>query len=85
MRQELVIGQDLFAPLYSHLFQPDLDEHAAVVLAGVHRNGDDLRLLARELHLVSVDEFPPGERGYRQTSPRFVAERAVMAGSQKLR
>jgi molybdopterin/thiamine biosynthesis adenylyltransferase len=84
MTCDLVITEELFAPLHAQLFQPDRDEHAAVILAGLDRRGDRLRLLARELHLVPREEFPPGDHGYRQTSPRFVAERALSAGTEGL-
>jgi molybdopterin/thiamine biosynthesis adenylyltransferase len=80
----LVIGQELFGPMHAHLFQEDQDEHAAVILAGVHRRGEKVRLLARELHPVPTEQFPPGDHGYRQTAPRFVAERAVLASSEEL-
>lgn len=84
MSMELWIADDIFARLHAHLFQPDGDEHAAVVLAGVHRGERRTRLLARELHLVSAEDFPSGQHGYRQTAARFVAERASRAGEMGL-
>lgn len=84
MSFELWISDDLFEPLHSHLFQPDEDEHAAVVLAGIHRGSQRTRLLARELHVVPPEHFPPGRNGYRQTAPRFVAELALRASTSDL-
>ena len=75
---------DLYLRVQEHLFQHDRDEHAAVVLAGVHRGRRRARLLAREVHLVPSDQFLPGTRGYRQTAPRFVAELATRAATEGL-
>lgn len=84
MSPELCLTSDLYVPLQSHLFRADRDEHAAVVLAGVHEARRGTRLLARELHLVPPEAFPPSQRGYRQTSPKFVAELALRASSERL-
>jgi molybdopterin/thiamine biosynthesis adenylyltransferase len=81
---ELVIAGDSYLRIHQHLFQPDRDEHAAVVLAGVHRGDQRTRLLARETHLVSSEHFVPGTHGYRQTAPRLVAELATRAASESL-
>jgi molybdopterin/thiamine biosynthesis adenylyltransferase len=81
---ELVIAGDRYRRLQEHLFQPDRDEHAAVILAGVHRDRRRTRLLAREVHLVPPEDFVPGTYGYRQTAPRFVAELASRAADEKL-
>jgi molybdopterin/thiamine biosynthesis adenylyltransferase len=78
------VSQDLFESLHSHLFQADGDEHAAVILAGIHRGDDGIRLLARELHPVPAEHFVPGRMGYRQTTPRFVAELALRASASGL-
>jgi molybdopterin/thiamine biosynthesis adenylyltransferase len=84
MSIELWIADDLFDRLQEHLFQPDGDEHAAVVLAGIHHSERRTRLLARELHVVPAEDFPPGRYGYRQTAARFVAEFGSRAGEQGL-
>jgi molybdopterin/thiamine biosynthesis adenylyltransferase len=81
---ELMIDGRRYAALHAHLFQDDHDEHAAVVLAGVHRRGDDIRLLARELHLVDADSFPPGTHGYRETTAATVARLASAAADECL-
>jgi molybdopterin/thiamine biosynthesis adenylyltransferase len=81
---ELWIGARDFDELRAHLLQPDKDEHGAVILAGVHHGERRLRLLAREVHPVPSEHFVAGEFGYRQTSPRFVAELASRAADQNL-
>lgn len=83
-RAELWVSGRDFDRLRAHLMQPDEDEHGAVILAGVHRGEQRLRLLAREVHPVPPDHFIPGNFGYRQTSPRFVAELASRAEDANL-
>lgn len=84
MSFELVIDGRMMERLRGHLFQPDRDEHAAIVLAGVDRNGALTRLLGRELHRVPAESFAPGQHGYRQIVPRFVAEQASRAADEGL-
>lgn len=84
MKSVLRIPEHLFEPLQQHLFRLDRDEHGALLLAGVSSDGDDLVLLARELHLAAERDFPPGRRGYRQIAPRLVAEVAGRAGEENL-
>jgi hypothetical protein len=76
---ELRIPGRLFSALYEHLFQVDLDEHAAVLLCGVSERAERLILLGQSLHLVTEQDFVPGEFGYRQTSADFVASLASRA------
>ncbi len=56
-----------------HLFRDDHDEHAAVLLVGSRRDGRRATLLARELHLLHDEDFPPGNHGYRQIAPAALA------------
>jgi hypothetical protein len=80
----LRIPASMYEGLIAHLFPGDLDEHGAVILAGVAVREDRLTLLARELHLASEGDFVPGTFGYRQLSPLFVAETAGRADAQML-
>lgn len=59
--------------LMSHLFPGDLDEHGAVITAGISRSARGTRLLARELVLArdGVD-YVPGQHGYRCLTTDFV-------------
>ena len=66
MTSELIISTRDYSALQEHLFPGDHDEHAGIILAGVHRTSNRLRLLAREVHLLDRQEFIPGEHGYRQ-------------------
>ena len=73
-----------YEALKAHLFRPDRDEHAAVLLAG--RRGDLAApvLLARELHLLDAAEFTPGRHGYRQVTPEVLARLGNRAADQGL-
>lgn len=75
------IAERDYAQLDTHLFQPDQDEHGAALLAGVRETKDGLSLLVREVILAQGADFGPGVRGYRQFSPRFIAETAGRAGA----
>ncbi len=71
--------------LSAHLFRDDHDEHAAALLAAPHaRHDGGLTLLVRELVPVGDADFPPGEHGYRQTAPLFIAQNAGRAGELSL-
>lgn len=61
------------AEVRAHLFRADRDEHAAILLVGAHRSPGRVKLLARELHLLCEEDFPPGEHGYRQIAPAALA------------
>jgi molybdopterin/thiamine biosynthesis adenylyltransferase len=73
MTATLRLSADQIEQIRTHLFRPDRDEHAAILLVGSHRHGDDTALLAREVHQVSDEEFPPGEHGYRQIAAAALA------------
>jgi len=71
--------------LWAHLFPGDGDEHGAVVLAGVVRETDGLRLLGAEL-LIARDgaDYAPGLLGYRALRPEFVQRAALQARARGL-
>lgn len=81
----LDIPQDIHDVLFRHLFPGDRDEHGAVIAAGMSRDGDRLRLIARDLFLArdGVD-YVPGKRGYRMLRAQFIAERIAYCREQKL-
>jgi ThiF family protein len=70
--------------LWEHLFPGDHDEHAAIMLAGLHGGNDRSRLLVRELHLLESNDFIPGEHGYRQISPAALARLGNRAAAEGL-
>lgn len=84
MKTSVRITDDLYGRLHRHLFQKDGDEHGALILAGVSDHQGELRLLAREIVLADGQDFGPGRHGYRQFSPRLVAEIAGDAGARGL-
>jgi len=67
-----------YGALHEQLFQPDHDEHAAFLYAGVARTERGSRLLVRRVVPVADNEFVPSDRGaYRQIVPRAVARAAL--------
>lgn len=72
----LVMDEWLYTDLVSHLFPGDLDEHGAVIAAGLAESSRGTRLLARELHKARDGiDFVPGRWGYRMLTPQFVSEK----------
>jgi molybdopterin/thiamine biosynthesis adenylyltransferase len=64
--------------LHGQLFQPDRDEHAAFLYAGLTETARGRRLLVRRVVPVADHEFVPSNRGaYRQIVPRAVARAAL--------
>src|SRR5262249_10154899 len=70
--------------LQRHLLRSDGDEHAAVALCGHAELPTRDLLLVREIHLVADEDFPYGVNGYRQITPRAVAELSGLAAERGL-
>jgi molybdopterin/thiamine biosynthesis adenylyltransferase len=68
----------------SHVLRQDRDEYGAIILAGVHHGTRGVRLLAREVHLLSDSEFTAGIHGYRQFSPAVLAQMGNRAAAEGL-
>jgi hypothetical protein len=69
----LVINDEMHEQLRAHLFQPDRDEHGAVIAAGVATSRRGTRLLARELHIARDGiDFVPSPVGHRMLTSEFV-------------
>jgi len=82
---QLRIGAGDYGRLHAHLFQPDRDEHGALLLAGQHHRLDgSVTLSVREVHLLQPDDFPPGVHGYRQISAASLARLGNRAADQNL-
>jgi molybdopterin/thiamine biosynthesis adenylyltransferase len=81
----LMLPDGLYSSLHHHLFPGDGDEHGAVIAAGIAETRDEVRLLARELHLA-VDglDYVPGKRGYRMLKADFIARRVAACGAERL-
>jgi ThiF family len=84
MTTTLRLTSEQAARLRQHLFRPDNDEHAAVVLAGSRHHGANTILLARELHLIVDEEFGPGEHGYRQIAASALTRLGNRAYTEQL-
>lgn len=71
--------------LEHHLFPGDDDEHGAVLLCGVARSLQGLRLLVRDV-LPAEDgrDYLPGTRGYRHLTGEFVTHHARRAKDEGL-
>jgi hypothetical protein len=69
----LTIPPLLWDKLQAHMFPGDLDEHGAVILAGLAGGPRGMRLLARDV-LLAIDgvDYIPGTTGYRALTDDFV-------------
>jgi ThiF family len=71
----IIIGGADWNLLWLHHFPGDGDEHGSVLLCGVVDDGDDRRLLVREVVLAREGiDYVSSERGYRRLTAEFVAE-----------
>ncbi len=70
---DLVISEAHSDRLMGHLFSGGGDEHAAVLLAGLHVRRDCVRMLVRDVVLAEegVDHVP-GQRGYKMITAQFM-------------
>ncbi len=84
MTATLRLTADQIEEIRTHLFRADRDEHAAVLLVGSHRDGEDVTVFAREVHPILDEEFPPGEHGYRQIAPAALARLGNRAYAEQL-
>ena len=79
------IAERDYGALHACLFRPDHDEHAAFLFAGLHRVGDDGRLLIRRVVPVADEDFSASRRGaYRAISARAIARAARLCDDQGL-
>lgn len=71
----LVLPEHLYAELKGWLFRADGDEHGAVLLAGMTRTKNGIRLLGRKLiRAQDGTDYVPGQRGYRMLTANFVRD-----------
>lgn len=74
-----------FERLYKHLYQPDGDEHGAVLLAGVAERKDVLYLSVREVILARDGaDYVGGEIGHRALTPQFIHRQITRARDERL-
>jgi molybdopterin/thiamine biosynthesis adenylyltransferase len=82
---ELRLGGSQWERLAAHLFPGDLDEHGAIILAGVARTKTATTLIAREV-ITARDgiDYVPGRFGYRMLTADFVREMSDRAAAETL-
>lgn len=81
----LTITTEMLEPLLRHLFPGDLDEHGAVILAGVVETASGLRLVARELYFAKDGvDYVPGKHGYRMLRAQFIQPLIIAARDRRL-
>ena len=72
-RCHLRISRAHVEQLKRHLFPGDVDEHGAVLLAGVSSRNGQLALHVREVHAASDGvDYQEGRIGYRALQPPFI-------------
>lgn len=77
-RWTLVIPEELFTRLHSHLFPGDHGEHGAIIAAGIARSARGARLLARDLFLATDGlDYVPGRYGHRMLTAEFVRDHVL--------
>ena len=82
---QLVIPAEMYGELQAHLFPGDEDEHGAVILAGISRAKNRVRLLVKELHLAMDGiDYVPSTRGYRKLKAEFIQSRILKARDERL-
>ncbi|MEQ1522055.1 MAG: ThiF family adenylyltransferase [Aestuariivirga sp.] len=71
--------------LMEHLFPGDGDEHGAVLKAGVVIDGDQLRLVVRDIALAKEgSDYVKGKIGHRALHPTFIHRQITSCRDQKL-
>ncbi len=81
----LIIPHALHAKLIRHLFPGDGDEHAAVIAAGLVTDGDQTRLLARELFIAEEGrDYRSSTRGYKALQASFIHRCVTYCRDQRL-
>ncbi len=82
---QLILPEGLYRKLHAHLFPGDGDEHGAVIVAGIARTNQGVRLLARDVRLaVDGKDYVPGRRGYRMLKAEFIREQISHCRDEEL-
>lgn len=81
----LRIAREDFNIVMTHLFPGDLDEHGAVLLAGMSSAGGQITLHVREIHLAREGiDYVEGKVGYRVLTPTFIHRLITRARDERL-
>src|SRR5260221_887625 len=69
----VILPGPLFQRLMGHLFPGDFGEHGVVIATGLVKQGEEYRLLARELFTAREGvDYGAGTRGHRALTPQFI-------------
>ena len=70
---DILVTAGLHQRIMEHLFPGDLDEHGAILRAGIVRNGSSLRLLVQHVQPAEVGtDYVAGRYGYLALTPTFI-------------
>ena len=70
---DLRISAEDYGTLHHHMYPGDRDEHGAVLKAGLVEDGDQLRLVVREVIPAQFGtDYIAGRVGYRALAPKFI-------------
>lgn len=82
---QLRIAREDFSTVMKHLFPGDMDEHGAVLLAGMSSQNGRPTLHVRELHLAREGvDYVEGKVGYRALAPTFIHRMITRARDERL-
>ncbi len=81
----LRISREHYDLVHQHLFPGDLDEHGAVLLAGMSSAGGQITLHVREVHIAREGvDYVEGKVGYRALTPTFIHKLITRARDERL-
>lgn len=81
----LRIAREDFDVVIRHLYPGDLDEHGAVLLAGMSSTGGQITLHVREVHIAREGiDYVAGKIGYRALAPTFIHRLITRARDERL-
>ena len=84
-RCTLRITEDMMSELKAHLFRGDLEEHDAVIAAGVLETPSEIRLLVRAVFLAEDGvDYISGTVGYKALKASFVTEKILFCRDEGL-
>lgn len=79
------LSRSHYDSLIAHLFPGDLDEHGAILLAGVTERPDGVMLSVREVHIAREGiDYVPGKVGHRALTPQFIHKTITRARDERL-
>jgi len=79
------IAEKHYDQLLAHLFPGDDDEHGAVLRAGLCTDGNQVRLLVREvIPAREGTDYVPGRTGYRALHPTFIHKHITSCRNDRL-